>query len=151
MIIVRLLSVPVCVPHTDRYTPPQRNYRTVTYRPMPESSVRKFGEWIVTEGWEGVIEESTPSEQVNVFENIIQEKLNYFCPEKTVRITSQDKLWISGELKRIHRLKGREYNRRGKTQKYKELAKQFKVKHKIEAEKYLRKGLQNWSKTRGLY
>ena len=134
-------SVPVCVPHTDRYTPPVRNYRTVTYRPMPESSVRKFGEWIVTEGWEGVKGESNPSEQTKEFEKIIQDKLNYFCPEKTTRITSQDKLWISAELKKIHRLKCREYNKRGKTLKYKELAKQFKDKYKIEAEKYLRKSM----------
>ena len=37
-------SVPVCIPHTDRYKPASRNYRTIKYRPMPESSVRKFGE-----------------------------------------------------------------------------------------------------------
>ena len=34
--------VPVCVPHTDRYTQPTRNYRTVTFRPLPESRIRKF-------------------------------------------------------------------------------------------------------------
>ena len=35
-------SVPVCVPHTDRYNPPQMSYKTVTYRPLHESGLRKF-------------------------------------------------------------------------------------------------------------
>ena len=40
-------SVPVCTPHTDRYTRPVRTYRVVKYRPLPASSVQKFGEWIM--------------------------------------------------------------------------------------------------------
>ena len=47
-------SVPVCVPHTDRYTRPQRKYRTIKYRPLPQSSVQRFGEWMVSESWESV-------------------------------------------------------------------------------------------------
>ena len=43
-------SVPVCVPHTDRYKPASRNYRVLKYRPLPESSVSKFGDWIVKQG-----------------------------------------------------------------------------------------------------
>ena len=42
--------VPVCTPHTDRYKPASRNFKIINYRPLPESSVRQFGEWIVTEG-----------------------------------------------------------------------------------------------------
>ena len=134
-------SVPVCVPHTDRYSRPERSFKTVKYRPMPESSIRKFGEWIVSEGWEGLRGDLTPSQQTKVFEDKIQEMLNKFCPEKTVRISSQDKPWVTGELKAIARLKSREYNKRGKTERYKDLAKQFTDKYNIEAEKYLRKNM----------
>ena len=141
-------SVPVCAPHTDRYQPPSRNYRTVTYRPLPESSLRKFGEWIVTEGWEGVEGDLPPSQQTEIFESIIQEKLNQFCPEKTVRISSQDKPWITSELKKIDRLKNREYTKKGKTLKYKELAKKFKNKYNIEASKYLRKNMDELMESR---
>ena len=92
---------------------------------MPESSIRKFGEWIVSEGWEGLRGDLTPSQQTKVFEDKIQEMLNKFCPEKTVRISSQEKPCVTGELKAIARLKSREYNKRGKTERYKDLAKQF--------------------------
>ena len=105
---------------------------------MPESSIRKFGEWIVSEGLRGDL---TPSQQTKVFEDKIQEMLNKFCPEKTVRISSKDKPWVTGELKAIARLKSREYNKRGKTERYKDLAKQFTDKYNIEADKYLRKNM----------
>ena len=44
-------SVPVVfIPHTDRFSRPKQSYRTIKYRPLPESSLYKFGEWIVIEG-----------------------------------------------------------------------------------------------------
>ena len=27
--------VPICIPHTDRHTPPERNYKIIKYRPLP--------------------------------------------------------------------------------------------------------------------
>ena len=74
---------------------------------------------------EGLRGDLTPSQQTKVFEDKIQEMLNKFCPEKTVRISSKDKPLVTGELKAIARLKSREYNKRGKTERYKDLAKQF--------------------------
>ena len=63
-------SVPVCVPHTDRFNPPARTYRYHTYRPLPDSRVRLFGQWITGEGWEGITDHMSPSEQVETFEKI---------------------------------------------------------------------------------
>jgi hypothetical protein len=134
-------SVPVCTPHTDRYRPAQRNYRTIKYRPLPDSSVRKFGDWLVQEDWDRLRYDISPTQMSVVFEQLVGNKLNQFCPEKEVKVSSQDKPFITGELKKMKRLKSREYNRRGKTQKYKDLQKKFKSKYKIEAEKYLNKNL----------
>ena len=51
-----------------------------------------------------------------------------------MKLSSQDKPFIAAELKAIHRRRSRaEYTRRGKTNKYKELAKEFEVKFKAEA------------------
>ena len=58
--------VPVCTPHTDRFKPPSRNYKIIKCRPLPESGVRRFGEWIVQEGWDLVDDKLSPSEQVTV-------------------------------------------------------------------------------------
>ena len=58
-----------------------------------------------------------------------------------MKMGSQDKQFISEELKQIKRQKSREYNKRGKTEKYRQLDKLFHEKYKIESEKYLNKKL----------
>ena len=55
----------------------------------------------------------SPSELVLEFEKLTLDKLNKFCPEEEVKISSQDKPWINFELKTIHRKKSREYVKRG--------------------------------------
>ena len=60
------------------------------------------------------------------------------CPEKTVRISSQDKPWITSELKSLDRKKSREYQKKGKSLKYRKLAEEFKAKYKSETDKYLK-------------
>ena len=134
-------AIIVFTSHTDRYTPPSRTFKTIKYRPLPESSVRRFGEWIVGESWGEMNKNMSPSKQAEVFEQICQNKLDMFCPEKTVRVSSQDKKWINKELKILHRQKSREWVKRGKSQKYLALAKKFDEKYKLEAEKYLKKNM----------
>ena len=77
-------SVPVCTPHTDRYNPPHRNYRIIKYRPISDTSLRKFGEWLVSEDWSSVKDGVSPTEQVSQFEDLVKKKLDQFCPEKIV-------------------------------------------------------------------
>ena len=136
-------SVPVCVPHTDRYNPPQRTYRTIKYRPLPQSSIRRFGEWLVSESWDALSEDLSPTQQALEFEKLINEKLNLFCPVKELKVGSKDKPFINSELKSISRKKNREYLKNGKSERYLRLKKQFDLKYKIEAKKYLNKNLQN--------
>ena len=81
----------------------------------------------------------TATEQAVIFEQLVNEKLNQFCPEKEMRLGSQDKMFITAE--KISRHKNREYNKRGKSKKYVELEKLFKTKFKIESGKYLEKSL----------
>ena len=95
----------------------------------------------MSEEWSSVKEGCSASEQAEQFEKLIKEKLNTFCPEKQMNLGSQDKLFISAELKRIARLKNREYVKKGKCEKYLTLKKDFDVKYKKEAKKYLEKNL----------
>ena len=136
-------SVPVCIPHTDRYRPPQRNYKIIRYRPLPESSVRRFGEWIVSEPWTNINPEFSPTEQAAALENLLFENLNRFCPEQEMKLSSHDKKFITKELKQIDRQKNREYIKRGKTDKYLKLKSLFDTKYKEAAKKYLNKNLED--------
>ena len=140
-------SVPVCTPHTDRYSRPVRSYRIQKYRPLPDSCLAKFGEWIMNEEWESISESLSPTEQVLKFEHLTQEKLNQYCPEKEIKISSQDKCWMNSELKRIHRQKSREYTKRGKSEKYKKLSQEFESKYNLEAQKYMQKNINELKET----
>ena len=93
----------------------------------------------MSEQWDSISESLSPTEQVAEFERLTQEKLNHFCPEKTIKISSQDKVWITAELKRIHRLKSREYIKHGTSVKYKALSSEFSQKFKLESQKYMKK------------
>ena len=134
-------SVPICVPHTDRFKPPARTYRTIKYRPLPDSSVHRFGEWIVKENWNGIKCDKSTSDQSVVFEQLISDQLDLFCPEKELKLGSQDKPFISADLKKLARQKSREYSKHGKSERYKSLDKLFKSKYKSESAKYLQKNL----------
>ena len=134
-------SVPVCYPHKDRYNPPERSYRIIKYRPLPESCLRKFGQWIVKEDWLSVNCTGTTSEQAVCLENLLIAKVNEFCPEKSMKLGFRDKPFITSELKSLNRRKCREYLKRGKSHKYLQLRKEFKIKYKSEAKKYLSKTL----------
>ena len=71
------------------------------------------------------------------------ETLDKVCPEKTLKISSFDKPWMNIELKQLARRKKREYNKRGRSEKFRNLSKQFEIKYKREAEKFLRKQMGN--------
>ena len=117
------------------------------YRPLPDSSLAKFGQWVMSEKWDSISESLSPTEQVAEFERLTQEKLNQFCPEKAIKISSRDKVWITSELKRIHRLKSREYIKCGKSDKYKALSSEFSTKFKIESQKYMQKQMTDLKET----
>ena len=115
-----------------RYKPPQRNSRIIRYRPLPQSSVQRFGEWIVSQSWDTITDDLSPTEQALELDRILNENLNKFFPEKTMKLGSHDKLFITARLQQLDRQKRREYLKRGKTEKYKSLKKQFDVKFKEE-------------------
>ena len=94
---------------------------------------------MVSESWNTVCQESSPTDQARVFEKLLHENLNRYCPEQEMKISSKDKPFINAELKKIDRRKKREYQKRGKTEKFLNLKKLFDVKYREAAEKYFNK------------
>ena len=55
-------SVPIATPHSSAAGANAKNeYRTIISRPMPESGVREFGQWIVNEEWDCIEPKDFPS------------------------------------------------------------------------------------------
>ena len=84
----------------------------------------------MSESWSSVSEDISATEQAADFEKLLSENLNKFCPEKQIKLSSQDKLFITAEVKRIDRKKNREYLKKGKTEKYLKLKGLFDLKYK---------------------
>ena len=117
--------VPVCYPHTDRYNPPLRSFRTVTYRPLPEENVCKFGQWITAETFKCIDDKLSPSEHAEQLQQLLLIKLDELCPVQTMKISAQDKPFINKELKVLNRQKQREWIKKGKSAKYNKLAAEY--------------------------
>ena len=130
--------VPVCYPHIDRSKPPLRRFRTVTYRPLPEENICKFGKWIVGEQFGQISSNLSPTVHAEKLQKVLLDKLDETCPTQTMRVSPRDKPFINKELKTLDRQKQREYLHKGKSAKYRILAKEFTQKYKAAAEKYIR-------------
>ena len=98
-------KVPVARPLAVAARPVCNEYSVKSYRPLPESAVREFQAWIHTEDWGELTDQSSPAEQVEVFQNIVNKKVEELFPERKVRITKQDKQFITAELKKIRQEK----------------------------------------------
>ena len=133
-------SVPVCIPHTDRYSRPVRKYRTITHRPLPDAAINKFGQWITGETWELItdrINEITVNQHAEELQKILAAKLDEHCPLKTFKVSTHDKPWINKELKILKRRRMREYQKNGKSVKYQKLNQEFNEKYKSAAKKFM--------------
>ena len=80
---------------------------------------------------------------VNLESGLIEDKLNIYCPEKTVRISSQDKAWITSELKKVDRLKKPRIYKECKTKRYKEMSKIYKENIRLKPQNFSRQILMN--------
>ena len=52
-------------------------------RPLLQSGILEFGEWMGQEDWLEISGKTDPSEQVLIFENIVKQKLDVIFPTKT--------------------------------------------------------------------
>ena len=134
-------SVPMAVPQLASGMNNRNEYTVKVTRPIPDSGVREFGQWIVGENWECVKPENNPTGQAIELQKLLNKKLDDIFPTKSVKLSNKDKRWIDSELKKLDRLKMREYSRHGKSKKYEELKQKFKTKYEKAANEYLDKNV----------
>ena len=136
-------SVPLCIPNRDSFNPPARQYRTIISRPLPDSRIREFGQWIGTEQWGDIEKETDPSGQVEVFESIMMQKMDKYFPQKIIKLGLEDKAYMTSELKTLKRRRMREYRKKGRSAKYESLKSEFAEKLKKAASNFLKKNIES--------
>ena len=104
----------------------ERLKKTIRIRPVLESQVLKFEKDLANHPWQEVLENQTADKQAEIFHSFLRKKLDFYFPEKTVKISSLDKKWFSPTLKQLHRKMQREFHKKRNSQKYKTLKAKFK-------------------------
>ena len=69
-------SVPVARPLCLASQPVSNVYTEKTCRPLPDSAVREFMQWVHTESWDSVPANGSTTAQVEAYEKIIESKVN---------------------------------------------------------------------------
>ena len=79
--------VPVARPLASAGGAAVNSYEERVYRPLPEPGKRKFMTWVHPDDWGDISDKNNPTEQFEPFEEIIEEKVNIFLPERKVRVS----------------------------------------------------------------
>ena len=104
----------------------KRTKKPVVTRPLPESGVLQFGQFMVSHSWDGVLAEQDIDKKVEKFHQTIRQKLDECLPEKTIMVSYLDKKWMTPQLKNLNRKIKREFFKKRKSSKWKKLKKKFK-------------------------
>ena len=129
-------------PISDSSKPPARSCLVKTSRPLTTQAKQKIAEWIQHETWEDVIGCNDSSSMVDKFSTLVKQKIEENCPLKTFKVNSLDKDFTTPAIKRLKRLKSREYTKHGNSQLFKNLKKQLKDKIKEEGAKLVSKQIE---------
>ena len=134
-------SVAVAVPVQRGDRGVTREYRTRTFRPTPESSREMFGNLLLTVSWDYVYLAKTSIDKVTKLDEMTKEMVEICFPEVTVKYNNQYLLYITAQLKKMARLKKKEYKKNGRSEKYKRMNFEYKKNLKEESARYLEKNV----------
>ena len=87
------------IPRTVTGVKNNRQYKTITIRPMTTSQVEALGRWIVDEQWDEVLHKNHVDEKLAMFTELVFSKLNELAPLKQVRIACDDPAWMNSRIK----------------------------------------------------
>ena len=108
-------------------------------RPIPQSSLDKIGQVLTNETWKFMDQSLSSTQLVDLFEFYSGGVLDIFCPEKLVHYRADEKPFITEKMKIMKRNIMREYDRKGKSDRYFQLKSIFKGELDKQVSKYKEK------------
>ena len=115
---------------------PPRVYRTVQYRPLTDSGVKIYGEWLAEQTWAGIYAEQDCHKKAEIFQTQLLQKYEEIFPIKQLKICDEDKPWFSKSLKLLDRKRKREFLKNKKSEKWHSLNEEFIEKMNLEKSNY---------------
>ena len=105
---------------------PARTTREILVRPMKQSGINMFGNWIRNQTWIEVYEADSVDKKADILQKLLMDKIDEFLPQKKRIISSDDQPFCSQEMKRLKRLKGREFQKHRRSLKWRVLNYEYK-------------------------
>ena len=116
--------------------PVKRIHFSKTIRPIPQSALDEMGKIITHENWQFMDSSLHPTQLTSLYEDYTSDLVDKFCPEKVITCNTTDKPFITLEMKKLKRRIMREYEKKGKTDRYLALKQKLHEKMIREAQKY---------------
>ena len=115
---------------------PERQYKIVTFRPMPDFSVAKFGLWLQDQSWMELYKSNDVNYKANFLQQTLLNKYYELFPLKTFKVSPDDKPWFTKSLKELDRKRKREFRKNQKSLKWRVLNENFLGELRREKERY---------------
>ena len=123
---------------------PERTKRTVKFRPLSESRIAKFKDWLNELSWEKLYLAKNIHQKSEILQETLITALNKFLPEKYVTFCSDDQTLITAELKELDRKRKRESKKKHrKSEKWHQLNEKFSSKLNLAKENYYENRIQD--------
>ena len=119
-------NVVVFAPNSNMEYKQSRKKKTILTRPLPDSKILNFEKELSRHQWDELFLNKSVNEQAELFHDILRNLLDKHFPEKCVKISTLDKLWMNPSLKQLNRKVKREFYKNRRSPKYKKLKKKFK-------------------------
>ena len=130
------LLVVLFEPYTATLEIPPRVYKNVKSRPVNFEGLKKFSNWVENYNWIELYKCEGVDKKVQLFQDTLVNKYEECFPETTLKISSEDKPWITSDIKKLDRKRKREFSRHCKSKLWKKLNQEFLEKCKVTKQKY---------------
>ena len=125
-------------PNTNQGQPAVRQKIRKEIRPLPESLLETFDIKLAAENFE-MLRQLPVQNMVDTFQNMTDKLLSETFPIKKITISPDDRPWFNENLRKLKRLRQREYSKHGRSEKYLKIMSSFTEKSKAEISKYMNK------------
>ena len=98
-----------------------RVYKTVYTRPYTEAGIRAFGNWVENYRWLKVYTSSDAHKKAQIFQQTLMQAYEEYFPIKSFKISNDDCPWMTKSLKKLDRLRKREFYKNEKSLRWENL------------------------------
>ena len=115
---------------------PLRQTRKITIRPITESGLKMLGLWIKAQDWSQNKETQDINHKVKLLHETLQKQIQNCFKLKKLKVSTDDSPWCNEKVKRLKRLKSREFNKHRSSKKWNDQNERYKKVLKQEKTKY---------------